>query len=372
MSDSAPKPGKQIDDGRGRKFPCEGCGADLEFHIGQQELKCPYCGFEKQLEFAADATVAEQDFRSILTRIRDLRSHDPDSETGQSELLCDACGGAVVFQGSLTSSECPYCASPVQRENVHDAQHRIPVDGVLPFLIERDQARDNLCRWVQSRWFAPNDFRQRGIQGKFNGVYTPFWTFDSMTFTRFRGQRGEHYWETVKRGDSEHRVMKTRWYPASGAFDRFFDDVLVLASRGLPTALMDRLEPWPLHKCVPFTQQALAGFFARTYETELDEAFHQARSRIDEALNSEVRQRIGGDAQRVHSVDTQFSAITFKHLLLPVWLLAYRYNGRTFQIVVNAATGEVQGERPWSWIKILFAVLAGLAIAGIIVALSQG
>ncbi|MBI1309977.1 hypothetical protein GC176_01620 [bacterium] len=371
MSDSDSKPGEQIDEGRGRKFPCEGCGADLEFSIGQQDLKCPYCGFEKQLEFAEDATVAEQDFHAMLGRICDLRSRDRETAGDQSELRCDACGGTVVFQGSLTSSECPYCASPVQLENVHDATDRIPVDGVLPFLVEKQSAQTNLARWVQSRWFAPNDFKQRGVTGKFNGIYTPFWTYDSMTFTRYRGQRGEHYWETVRQGDKEHRVMKTRWYPASGAFDRFFDDVLVLASRGLPRTLMDRLEPWPLHRCVPFTQQALAGFFARTYETELDEGFNEARQHIETALDREVRQRIGGDTQRVHSVDTQYSAITFKHLLLPVWLLAYRYNGKTFQIVVNAATGEVQGERPWSWVKILFAVLGGLAIAGTVFALSQ-
>ncbi len=371
MSESDYKPGEQIDDGRGRKFPCEGCGADLEFHIGQQNLECPFCGFEKQLEFAEDATVEEQDFHTMLDRVRELRGRNQEEVSGQSELCCDACSGTVVFQGSLTSSECPYCASPVQLENVHDAADRIPVDGVLPFRIEKDKAKGNLSHWVKSRWFAPNDFKQRGVNGKFNGVYTPFWTYDSMTFTRYRGERGEHYWETVKRGDTEHRVMKTRWYPAYGSFDRFFDDVLILASQGLPQKLMDRLAPWPLHDCVPFTQQALAGLFARTYETELDEGFNEARMRIEEAIDKDVRRRIGGDTQRVHNVDTQYSAITFKHLLLPVWLLAYRYNGKMFQIVVNAATGEVQGERPWSWVKIMFAVLGALVVAGTIFALSQ-
>lgn len=371
MNNADSKPGERIDNGRGRKFPCEGCGADLEFHIGQQELKCPYCGFEKQLEFAEDAAVVEQDLHAMLQRIRELRSGGEEVLTGQSELRCDACGGTVVFQGSLTSSECPYCASPVQRENVHDADDRIPVDGILPFLVEKPQAQANLTAWVKSRWFAPNDFTRRGVTGKFNGVYIPFWTYDSMTFTRYRGQRGEHYWETVKRGDREHRVMKTRWYPASGAFDRFFDDVLVLAARGLPRKLVDRLSPWPLHQCVPFTPQALAGFFARTYETGLDEGFNEARVRIEAAIDQEVRQRIGGDTQRVHSVDTQFSAVTYKHLLLPVWLLAYRYRGRSFQIVVNAATGEVQGQRPWSWIKITLAVLGVLAVVAAGAALSQ-
>ena len=358
------KPGDVVDDGKGRVFPCEGCGADLEFSIGQQNLECPYCGFEKQLEFDDDAAVEEQNFEAMLFRMRQHHDKGRADETGQSEITCDSCAGTVVFQGSLTSTECPYCGSPIQRENVHDAEHRVPVDGVLPFLVERDRARQNLKTWVQSRWFAPNEFKERGVNGRFNGVYQPYWTYDAMTFSRYRGERGEHYWETVKRGDQEQRVRKTRWWPASGSFDRFFDDILILASRGLPRSLVRKLEPWPLEKCVPFTQEALAGFFARTYEIELDAGFRDAREIMDAAIRAEAKRRIGGDEQRVHSVRTQVSAVTFKHLLLPVWLLAYRYNDKTYQVMVNAATGEVQGERPWSIVKILLAVLATAAVAG--------
>jgi DNA-directed RNA polymerase subunit RPC12/RpoP len=369
MSDH--KTGEQVDGGRARVFPCDGCGADLEFHIGQQDLKCPYCGFEKPLTFGEDARVEEQDFQQMISRLRSQHEHDRCDEEGQSEITCNSCGGTVVFQGALTSSECPYCASPIQLEDVHDAEHRIPVDGVLPFLVERKQAQANLASWVSSRWFAPNEFKERGVNGKFNGVYLPFWTFDSMTFSRYQGERGEHYWVTIKDGDKERRERRTNWYPASGAFDRFFDDLLIVASKGLPKSKLDGLEPWPLDKCVPFTQEVLAGYFARTYETELEAGFQESRRRMDAAIEREVKERIGGDDQRVHSCQTQFSAVTFKHLLLPVWLLAYRYNDKTYQLLVNAATGEVQGERPWSVIKILAAVLTVATIAGGIALLNR-
>lgn len=362
------KPGASVDDGRGRIFPCEGCGADLEFHIGQQDLKCPYCGFEKPLEFAADATVEEQDFEGMLEKLKHW--HDvgsPHQEIGQSEVKCSACAGTVVFQGTLTSSECPYCGCPIQRDKVHDAAQRIPVDGVLPFLVEKKKAQAKLKEWVQSRWFAPGEFLTRGVDGKFNGVYLPFWTFDSLTFNQFVGERGEHYWVEVGEGDQKRKEQRTQWWPASGSFQRFFDDEIILASRGMPDWLIDSLAPWPLEKVVPFTQAALAGFFARTYEKELEPGFREARERMEAAIHAEVRQRIGGDEQRVHNVDSHFSAITYKHLLLPVWLLAYRYHDKTYQVVVNAGTGEVQGERPYSVPKILFAVSIALAIiAGIV------
>lgn len=357
--------GQSIDAGKGRIFPCEGCGADLVFHIGVQSLKCPYCGFEKAIALCEDRPVAEQDFHTMLVRLKELRDQGaPRQEVGQSEVRCEACGATVVFVGPLTSSECPYCGSPIQRNRVHDSPHRIPVDGVLPFQVPKQNAQANLSRWVKSRWFAPNDFLQRGVEGKFNGVYLPFWTFDTLTLTRYTGQRGEYYYVSVGTGNNRRQERRTRWYPASGQFQRFFDDVLVPAARNLNDGLMRALEPWPLGKCVHFNQEMLAGYLARTYEVELEEGFRQGRQHIDAELAADVRRRIGGDTQRVHSINTRYDAVTYKHLLLPVWLLAYRYHEKTYQVMVNAATGEVQGERPYSWVKITLAVLAVLAIAG--------
>ena len=376
--------GQTFDAGQGRIFPCDGCGADLEFRIGDQVLACPYCGHVKQIELDEEDAVVEQDFHAMLDRLREWREataqkridegdaeHSGDSTT-RNELRCDSCGGNVEFVGTLTSTHCPYCGSPIQLENAHKCQEqRIPVDGVLPFQIERAHAKQNLAQWVDSRWFAPNRFRKQGAEGKFNGVYLSYYTFDSMTFTAYSGQRGEHYYVSVGSGKNKRRERRTRWYPASGRFQRFFDDVLVLANTGLNRKFMLELEPWPLLKVVPFNQQMLAGHMARTYDIELDPCFDEAKGRIDGAIDLEVRQRIGGDTQRVSSVDSRYEAITFKHLLLPVWLLAYKYHDKTYQVFINAATGEVQGERPYSVWKILFAVLLGIAAAGGIAAFSQ-
>ena len=368
--------GQSVDEGKARIFPCEGCGADLEFNIGQQEMKCPYCGYQKEIELPDGAKIEEQDFSRMLARMRELHEHGRHDEEGQKEIRCNACGGTVVFVGSLTSSECPYCGSPIQLQDVHDAEHRVPVDAVLPFLVEKDKARSNLGAWIKSRWFAPNEFLKRGVDGKFNGVYLPYWTYDTLTANRYTGERGEHYWVTQHYTDNEgksktRQVRKTRWWPASGNFQRFFDDVLVPATKGLRHDIMIKLEPWPLGKCVVFNQQMLAGYLARTYEIELDAGFQEARERIDTAIRTDVRQRIGGDEQRIHSVNTHYGALTFKHLLLPLWLLAYRYKEKTFQVFVNAATGEVQGERPYSWVKITLAILAGVAAIGTIAVIAS-
>jgi len=354
-------------EGSARSFPCESCGADLTFHIGSQSLTCPYCGHVKQLREIGDE-VAEQDYESMARRmvaLREKKNAEGPAKTACSEVSCSSCGSTVRFVGTLISSECAYCGVPLQLEGVQEAQDHIPIDGVLPFLVERKEARVHLKKWVQSRWFAPNDFKKRGIEGRFNGVYLPYWTFDSLTFNRYVGQRGEYYYVTVGSGKNRRTVRKTRWYPASGEFQRFFDDVLVVAGEGLPSKRLRALEPWPLAKCIPYNDEVLAGLLARTYDIELDRGFLTAKERMDVAIEAEVRRRIGGDTQRVHSVKSSYDAITYKHLLLPVWMMAYRYGKKSYQVVVNAATGEVQGDRPYSWIKITLAVLAGAAaIAG--------
>jgi predicted RNA-binding Zn-ribbon protein involved in translation (DUF1610 family) len=359
--------GQTTDSGKGRIFPCDGCGADLTFNIGQQKLKCPYCGYEKEIELEPEAEIREQDFHAMLARLADLHKEQAPADSDVNEVRCDSCGGTVVFTGTLTSSACPYCASPIQRDDVHRAKNRVPVNAVLPFLIDRDLARKNLDDWVQSRWFAPNDFLKKRLEGVFNGVYLPYWTFDSLTFTAYTGERGEHYYVTVGTGKDQHQEQRTRWYPASGEFQRFFDDVLVSATKGLPREILESLEPWPLHKCLPFTQEVLAGYIARTYDVELDAGFVVGKQRIDVALDREVRERIGGDTQRVAWIHTRYDGLTFKHVLLPLWLIAYQYKEKPFQIFINAGTGEVQGERPLSWVKITLMVLSvAAAIGGIL------
>ena len=109
----------------------------------------------------------------------------------------------------------------------------------------------------------------------------------------------------------------------------------------------------------------LAGFRAEAYTVELQDAYSEARQIMDRQILRDVKFDIGGDRQRIHNIDTDVKDVTFKHILLPVWLAAYKYRGETYRFVVNGRTGRVQGERPWSAIKIAIAVVLGLIVAGV-------
>lgn len=347
-----------------RHFPCESCGADLEFHIGAQRLKCPYCAFEKDLARPAK-DVAENELQQVLERLNKTSRTVAEAANGRKEVLCGGCGATTVFEGSLATSECAYCSLVIQISDAHTAPERLMVDGVLSFSIEREHAHAQLVRWVKSRWFAPNAFKKKGISGKFQGVYLPFFTFDAMTYSQYTGERGDNYTTTEGTGKDRKTVTRIRWQSASGALQIFFDDVLVCAIKNLSKKLVLGLEPWPLDKLGGFQSEMLSGYQSRVYEVDLPEAFAIGQARIDDDIRDAVERDIGGDYQRIHAVSTGYSALKYKHVLLPVWMMSYRFTEKVFQIVVNAQTGEVQGERPWSWVKIGLAVVTAASMVGL-------
>src|SRR5688572_21502714 len=334
-----------------REFPCPQCGATLAFDPGAQSLQCPHCGHRADIALPEGRQVVEQDLRAVIERLAAKKSEEATLAVGVFELQCSNCGATVQFTGALTATSCAYCAAPVQREGVHDAKERVPVDGVLPFRVENAQARQNLKSWTKSRWFLPSALLRDGIQANFQGIYLPFFTFDALTSNRFSGQRGIRHTMVVGSGKSRRVITYYTWHPVAGSFQRFFDDQLENAGSGLPDAQMRELEPWPLKGLRPFSHEYMTGFLARTYEVPLDRCFTAAKQRMTAELEADVRRRIGGDAQRIDSIETAWPGLMFKHVLLPVWLTTYRWKEKNFRVVVNAATGEVQGERPWSFWK---------------------
>ena len=356
------------------RFPCESCGSDLRFDPADHHLKCDHCGNVQPIESAGPwaGAIVELDFQRAVQKRLDAADIE---ETRVN--ACPNCGAQTEFDADVHAAECPFCATPVV---THTGLHRhIKPRGLLPFALDEGRARDALITWLGSLWFAPNGLTDYARKGrKMNGIYVPYWTFDADTKSQYTGQRGTHYYETrtvVRDGKRKQvRVRKTRWRPASGRVARFFDDVLVLASKSLPKRYTDGLEPWDLSALEPYNPEYLAGFRAEGYQVELVDGFTEARAYMDRMIHRDVKYDIGGDAQRVSSVNTAVSDVTFKHVLLPVWLAAYKYRGQTYRFVVNGRTGRVQGERPYSAWKIGFAVVVGLLlalIAGFVIANSQ-
>ena len=345
-----------------RTYPCSQCGGELEFHIGQQQLACPHCGNVEELREATGA-VEERDLHAAIAAQRQQKSGQQALVSGEKEIVCQNCGGHTTFTGTLTATRCPYCTTPIQRDDVHAAPERLPVDGVLPFRIEEKQAVQQLDQWVSSRWFAPSQFKDFSKAGSFESIYTAYFTYDAQASTDYTGERGTNY--TVETGDGENRrtETRTRWTRVRGNVHNSFDDVAVMANEGgLNLGYIQQLEPWPMHEVKPFSPEFMAGHLSRTYDKDVETCFDEAKGRMESEIATTVRRDIGGDQQRVHSAQTRWSGLTFKHLLLPIWLLAVTFEGQTYQVMINGVTGEVVGERPYSKVKIAATVLAVIAV----------
>ena len=242
---------------------------------------------------------------------------------------------------------------------------------MVPFQVGKDAGNAAYRSWLHSRWFAPSDLKHRAEHDGLDGVYVPYWTYDSDSLTHYRGARGTYYYTTESYKDSQGRrrtkqVRHTRWRSASGTVSLRFDDVQVCASTGLPRNRMAQLEPWDLGGLRPFDGAYLAGFVAERYSLDLEDGWGQAQQIMEGRIASAVRRDIGGDEQRVHSMDVHHRGVTFKHVLLPTWVSSFRYRGKVYRVVVNAQTGEVAGDRPWSVWKIVLFTLLCLAVVATI------
>lgn len=381
------------------RYPCENCGASLRFQPGQDALVCPYCGHSQTISPGAGQAPARQHRggaegqdvllsdpatgRAIqwdgahkapaLVEIPLERGLRLDAASDLTEVIrtlsCPNCGAKIEQGSDQHAVQCPFCATPVVTDT--GTTRQIKPQGVLPFVLTETQARAAMEDWLGRLWFAPSGLRAYARGGRrMTGIYSPFWTFDADTRTRYAGQRGDHYWETVyvtqmvdgRARQVPQQVMRTRWTPVSGQVARRFNDVLVLAATSLPRRYADALAPWDLSHLASYDPQYLAGFSAEGYTIPLADGHAIARQEMAGVIETDIRRDIGGDVQQISGAETQHSDETFKHILLPVWTAAYRYNGKSYRFVVNGQSGRVQGERPYSAWKIALAViLAALA-----------
>lgn len=345
------------------RFPCEQCGSDLRFSPETGVLTCDHCGYQEE-QSLPQAVIRELDFKSAIAEAL------PDVELEEKRVTnCPNCGAHVDFDSGNHANECPFCATPVVVDT--GLQRQIKPKGVLPFQIEEAIAHQAMSKWLGKLWFAPNGLKEYARKGrKMQGIYVPYWTFDADTKSQYAGKRGTEYQTTSTQIVDGKRVQRTvtkvRWTSVKGRVARFFDDVLVLASGALPVRFTQALEPWDLTDLQPYQEQYLAGFRAEGYSVNLENGFSVAKEKMARQINRDVKFDIGGDRQQISRVETAMTGVTFKHILLPVWLAAYKYRGETYRFVVNGQTGRVEGERPYSTWKIAFAVILALTLATIV------
>lgn len=327
-------------------------------------MRCEFCGTENAIG-ENDERVEELDFATFLKALEDQQ------ETVEEEhVKCEKCGAEQKLGASLFASQCAFCSAAIVSKGY--ANRRIKPRSILPFQLDRAHAHDAFRRWIRKQWLAPGDLKRYAqSDAGLAGMYLPFWTYDCQTSSDYQGERGDDYYvnesyqTTNSRGESvtaTRQRKETRWSPASGHVQRFHDDILVTASRTLPEEILGAAARWNLKALVPYQPEFVSGFQAEAYQVGLKEGYPIAKGVIDANVAAHVRGDIGGDQQRILSVSTRYSEVKFKHVLLPVWISAYRYRDKVYRFLINAQTGEVSGQSPKSWWKIAALVAAILFV----------
>lgn len=346
------------------KKSCVNCGAELIYAPGTTALKCEYCGYTEEIA-ASEGEFKELELKSYLEKMGSL-SHSEEI----TMLHCKNCGANQHIEENYKSLACIYCGSSLIIEDVYTEEWILP-GAVLPFQINQQKAHKIFKEWVNSLWFAPNNLKKAAIDPQnTKGLYAPFWTFDAQLYATYTGQRGEYYYvsKTVGSGKNKRTVQerRTRWHSVSGNVSGFVDDTLIKASNQKTGVIPPRIAQWNLKLLKPFDSGYLSGFVTEKYTIPLLKGHDESNKVAKNIADTWTRRDIGGDTQQVSSINVKLTDETFKHILLPVYISTYRFKGKRYNFYVNGQSGIILGERPYSFWKIFFFVLAIIFVIAII------
>lgn len=353
------------------KHPCPACGAQAEWNPGKQKLVCPFCGTESPYHVSATGEILELDLvRALREMPDDLRGWQAERRTVQ----CRSCKAVSVFDPQRVGQRCEFCGSP-ELVDYEEIKSPIRPQSLLPFKVAEASVREQIRRWYKSKWLAPGSLKSRALVDTVKGIYIPYWTFDAQVVCPWEAEAGHYYYTTESYRDNEgkeqtRQVQHIRWESASGVVEHFFDDDPIPGTRGISHALLQQVEPFPTPQLVSYDTSYLSGFVVEHYQVVLLEAATASEASMREKLEALCAAQVPGDTYRNLVITPTFSARTFKHILVPVWLLTYTYGARIFHVLVNGSTGRMAGEYPKSFWKVAFFVL-GIIILVIIVLLSQ-
>jgi ribosomal protein S27E len=348
-----------------KKYSCPACGGECQWNPSKSALVCPFCGTISPTQLpASDGSIQENE---LATALRNLKDEDRGWNTETRSVKCQSCQAISVFDPAHVSKSCDFCGST---SLVPYEQTKAPIrpESLLEFKVSESQVREKIRGWYGSHFWAPNALKSRALTDTVKGVYLPYWTFDAQVHADWRAEAGYHYYVTENYTDSEgnsktRRVQKTRWEPAQGSLDHFFDDTLVPASKGVQPDLLRAIEPFPTtNELKPYESAFLSGWVVEQYQIDLITAALHSQDIMKRETHIMCANNVPGDTHRNLQVNADFSGQTFKHILAPIWLLSYNYGATSYQVVVNGYTGKIAGKYPLSYTKIFFAVIAAIIL----------
>lgn len=337
---------------------CASCGASMVFAPDAGALKCDHCG---RIEEVEDRSFAEE---------KDFFLTTSGNWGGEAcAYKCDSCYAVTVFPKGEIAGKCPFCGA----SNVLSLQDMagIKPNAVVPFALTRDEAKTYYKKWIRKKLYAPRKLKKDFVADNVNGIYVPCWTYDTKTYSSYVGRFGEYYYVTVGSGKNRRTVRRTRWYTVSGNYDEAFDDIVVGSGEKITQSQLESVMPFSTGRAVKYSAKYLSGFSAERYTVGVRECFESAKNFMERAIKGKIVSRYHPDVIDYLNVTTTYADVTYKYVLLPVWLCSFKYKGKSYGFLVNGETGKTKGKAPVSWLKVLLTILGIIAVVGTLVYLLQ-
>jgi predicted RNA-binding Zn-ribbon protein involved in translation (DUF1610 family)/predicted heme/steroid binding protein len=392
-------------------FACPNCGGKTAYNVREGGLSCTTCGYYQEPEGKRVGRRAEaQEFRTERSvqekeeRIRrslgqappataaaaavgtEAAEEDPfsfeDEPTGapgvgldqpdanydwgedRQQLECGNCGAEILLAPKALTHTCPFCGSSqvVQTQFKND---KMRPRYLIPFKVEVQQAKSIILEWLDSSWMTPGDLKQRAGLDELTGIYLPYWSFSATCSADWKAQVGHTRYYTDSKGN---RRSRTVWKWESGRVHEPIQNLLVPGTNKLNVHLLEEITQFNLADLVEYDPAFIAGFNAQTYDVELDSAWGEGRRRMGEMTKRACKKQASTNKIRNFSMNMDFDDETWRYVLLPVYLTTYRYEDETFQVKVNGQMGEITGQRPVDWRKVIAACAASI-VPSILIAL---
>ncbi len=348
-----------------QEYKCPCCGGAIEFNSETQNMKCPYCDTEFEME-----TLLSYD-AELKNGFEDNMKWDNDAGTqwtqGEADGLrvycCNSCGGEIVGDETTAATECPFCGNPVVMMGQFTGA--LKPDLVIPFKLDKKAAKEALKKHYEGKRLLPNVFKKENHIDEIKGIYVPFWLFDADADANIR------YKATKVRAwrSGNYDYTETSYFLVSRSGTLGFCKVPVDGSSKLDDAMMESIEPFDYSQAVDFQTAYLAGYLADKYDVDSDQSIERANQRIKISTEDAFRSTVDGYASVIpDNTNIRLANAHTKYALLPVWILNTTWKGKKYTFAMNGQTGKFVGDLPLDkgkyrkWLWGLTALLSGAAL----------
>lgn len=342
------------------EYKCPCCGGAIEFNSKSQNMKCPYCDTEFEMdtlkEFAAEHLAEDTEPKWDASNVE-----QPQDELRDDSLVsytCESCGGEIVADQTMASSCCPYCGNPVIIPGQFGGMLR--PDYVIPFKLDKKEAENRLRSHLKGKILLPSMFKKENRIKEIKGVYVPFWLYDCDADADLtcRATRTRHW------TSGDHEFTETSHYLVRRGGTIGFDNVPVDGSKKMSDELMQSIEPYDYNDCVDFQTAYLAGYVADKYDLDAEQCAPAANERMrNSTVAAFMSTMIGYDTCVPEHTSILLSQGKISYALLPVWILNTKYKDKIYTFAMNGQTGKFVGNLPLDKGKAFR--LSGLVFAGV-------